>query len=118
VLALSVWEVEIGRFGRMYAPFQCLFLWYVVFFLQYVIDGRRRAAVPMVILSALGLAVWDGGILLVMPKQPPPRRTPDRPRCAVSRRLFPAVDSSVLPDDGGLTHARQRHAAGLRRAAG
>ena len=32
VLALSVWEIEIGRFGRMYAPFQALFAWYIVFF--------------------------------------------------------------------------------------
>src|ERR1700733_4537770 len=38
VLALSVWEIEIGRFGRMYAPFQALFAWYIVFFLDYVID--------------------------------------------------------------------------------
>ncbi len=84
VLALSVWEVEIGRFGRMYAPFQALFLWYVVFFLQYVIDGRRRAVVPMLILSAMGFAVWEGGIFLVLTNllpavHPPPRRTPDRP---------------------------------------
>lgn len=72
VLALSVWEVEIGRFGRMYAPFQALFLWYVVFFLQYVVDGRRRAVVPMLVLSALGLAVWEGGIFLVLTNLLPP----------------------------------------------
>jgi hypothetical protein len=72
VLALSVWEVEIGRFGRMYAPFQALFLWYVVFFLQYVVDGRRRAAVPMLILSTLGFAVWEGGIFLVLTNLLPP----------------------------------------------
>jgi len=72
VLALSVWEVEIGRFGRMYAPFQALFLWYVVFFLQYVIDNRRRAVVPMLVLSVLGFAVWEGGIFLVITNLLPP----------------------------------------------
>jgi len=72
VLAVSVWEVEIGRFGRMYAPFQALFLWYVVFFVQYVVDGRRRAAIPMLVLSALGLAVWEGGIFLVLTNLLPP----------------------------------------------
>ena len=72
VLALSVWEVEIGRFGRMYAPFQALFLWYVVFFVQYVVDGRRRAVVPMLVLSALGFAVWEGGIFLVLTNLLPP----------------------------------------------
>jgi len=72
VLALSVWEVEIGRFGRMYAPFQCLFLWYVVFFVQYVVDGRRRAAIPMLVLSAMGFAVWEGGVFLVLTNLLPP----------------------------------------------
>ncbi|MBS0419156.1 MAG: glycosyltransferase family 39 protein [Proteobacteria bacterium] len=72
VLALSVWEVEIGRFGRMYAPFQAVFLWYVFFFLQYVIDGRRRALLPMLVLSAAGLAVWEGGIFLVVTNLLPP----------------------------------------------
>lgn len=72
VLALSVWEVEIGRFGRMYGPFQAVFLWYVVFFLRYVVDGQRRAVVPMLVLSALGLAVWEGGIFLVLTNLLPP----------------------------------------------
>ena len=72
VLSLSVWEVEIGRFGRMYAPFQALFAWYVVFFLSYVIDGKRRALAPMLLLSALGLAVWEGGIFLILTNLLPP----------------------------------------------
>jgi Dolichyl-phosphate-mannose-protein mannosyltransferase len=72
VLALSVWEVEIGRFGRMYAPFQALFTWYVVFFLSYVIDRKRDALVPMLLLSALGIAVWEGGIFLVLTNFLPP----------------------------------------------
>ena len=72
VLALSVWEIEIGRFGRMYAPFQALFVWYIVFFLAYVVDGRKRALIPMLILSALGFAVWEGGIFLVLTNLLPP----------------------------------------------
>ncbi len=72
VLALSVWEVEIGRFGRMYAPFQALFAWYVVFFVRYVIDHDRRALVPMLVLSVLGFTVWEGGIFLVLTNLLPP----------------------------------------------
>ena len=72
ILALSVWEVEIGRFGRMYAPFQALFAWYLVFFMAYVVDGKRRALAPMLILSALGFAVWEGGIFLVLTNMLPP----------------------------------------------
>src|SRR6056297_1341575 len=29
ILALSAWEIEMARFGRMYAPFQALFAWYL-----------------------------------------------------------------------------------------
>ncbi len=72
VLGLSVWEIEIGRFGRMYAPFQAVFAWYLVFFLRYVIDGERRALAPMLILSALGIAVWEGGMFLVLTNLLPP----------------------------------------------
>lgn len=72
ILALSVWEIEIGRFGRMYAPFQALFAWYVVFFLDYVIERKQRALAPMLILSAVGLAVWEGGIFLVLTNLLPP----------------------------------------------
>jgi hypothetical protein len=72
VLGLSVWEIEIGRFGRMYAPFQALFAWYVVFFLEYVIDRKGRALAPLLILSVLGLAVWEGGVFLVLTNFLPP----------------------------------------------
>ncbi|MBV8803541.1 MAG: glycosyltransferase family 39 protein [Sinobacteraceae bacterium] len=72
ILGLSVWEIEMGRFGRMYAPFQALFAWYVVFFLRYVIDGNRRALAPMLVLSALGFATWEGGLFLVLTNLLPP----------------------------------------------
>ncbi len=72
VLAISVWEVEIGRFGRMYAPFQAIFLWYVVFFLQYTLDGRSRALVWMLILSVAGVLTWEGGALLGLVNFLPP----------------------------------------------
>jgi hypothetical protein len=72
ILALSVWEVEIARFGRMYAPFQAVFLWYVVFLLDYVVDGRRKALIPMLMLSVVGVLVWEGGALLALANFLPP----------------------------------------------
>ena len=72
VLALSVWEIEIDRFGRMYAPFQAVFVWYVVYFLRYVADANRRALAPMILLSVLGLGVWEGGVFLVLTNLLPP----------------------------------------------
>lgn len=72
VLALSVWEVEIGRFGRMYAPFQAVFLWYVVFFLEYTLDGRARSLLWMLLLSVAGVLLWEGGALLGLANFLPP----------------------------------------------
>jgi hypothetical protein len=64
--ALSVWEIEIARFGRMYAPFQVVFVWYLVFFLRYTVDRDERALWPMISLSLLGPLVWEGGIFLAL----------------------------------------------------
>jgi hypothetical protein len=64
IIALSVWEIEMARFGRMYAPFQAVFLWYLVFFLRYTVDRDIRALWPMIALSILGPLVWEGGVFL------------------------------------------------------
>ena len=66
LIALSVWEIETARFGRMYAPFQGVFLWYMVFFLRYTVDREAKALWPMIVLSALGPLVWEGGVFLPM----------------------------------------------------
>ncbi len=72
VLALSVWEVEMARLGRMYAPFQAVFLWYAVFFVKYTVERDTRASWPMVGLSLIGLLVWEGGLLLAATNLLPP----------------------------------------------
>jgi Dolichyl-phosphate-mannose-protein mannosyltransferase len=72
LLALSVWEVEIARFGRMYAPFQAIFLWYMVFFLDYTVDRKARALTGMLVLSVVGALVWEGAALLALANFLPP----------------------------------------------
>jgi hypothetical protein len=72
VLALSVWEVEIARFARMYAPFQALFAWYLVYFLKYTIDRDHRALWPMLALSIVGPLIWEGAALLALVNLLPP----------------------------------------------
>lgn len=64
IIALSVWEIETARFGRMYAPFQAVFLWYLVFFLRYTVDREIKALWPMIVLSVLAPLVWEGGVFL------------------------------------------------------
>ena len=66
VLALSVWETEMARFARMYAPFQAVFLWYLVYFLRWSVDGDHRAGRAMAILTVVGAVLWEGGLLLAI----------------------------------------------------
>jgi hypothetical protein len=66
VLALSVWETELSRFGRMYAPFQAVFAWYVVCFLRRTVDDDRGAAPWLAVLTLVGALLWEGGVLLAL----------------------------------------------------
>ncbi len=72
ILALSIWEIEMARFARMYAPFQAVFLWYVVCFIRYTIDGNRKALTGMIVLSFAGVALWEGGAILGLTNFLPP----------------------------------------------
>jgi hypothetical protein len=64
LLLLSVWEVEVARFARMYTPFQAITAWYAVYFIRYTVDRKSSALGPMVLLSVLGILMWEGGVLL------------------------------------------------------
>jgi Dolichyl-phosphate-mannose-protein mannosyltransferase len=64
VLCVSVWEIEMARFGRMYAPFQALFAWYVLAYVRYATTRQVAALAWMIVLSSLGVLVWEGGVLL------------------------------------------------------
>ena len=64
ILAVSVWEIEMARFLRMYAPFQAVFAWYLVFYLRYVVDRHAAALRWMIGLSIVGVMTWEGGALL------------------------------------------------------
>ena len=64
ILALSVWEVEIARYGRMYAPFQALFMWHLYFACRYLKHSGQESWWWVLGLAALGPFVWEGGVFL------------------------------------------------------
>jgi hypothetical protein len=80
LLLASVWEIEMARFARMYAPFESVFLWYLVFFLRYTVDRDKSALMPMVLLSILGVLSWEGGALLGVANLLPPLLNHERGR--------------------------------------
>jgi hypothetical protein len=64
ILCVSVWEIEMARFARMYAPFQAVFAWYVVCYLRFTVDKEKGALIGMAVLSVLGVLTWEGGVLM------------------------------------------------------
>jgi hypothetical protein len=64
MLCLSVWEIEMARFARMYAPFQALFAWYLLAYLRFTVDRHAAALRWMIGLSIVGVLLWEGGVLL------------------------------------------------------
>ncbi|MFW2404282.1 MAG: ArnT family glycosyltransferase [Gammaproteobacteria bacterium] len=66
IFLLSLWEIEFSRFARMYAAYQALFLWYVLFLLRATLDGDGRARVGVYVLSLSAPLVWEGGALLAV----------------------------------------------------
>lgn len=65
LVSLSIWEIEFARFGRMYAPFQALFLWYAYFQLRHLVDNDRIAQVYCFLLSAISIFVYAGAAILL-----------------------------------------------------
>jgi hypothetical protein len=64
ILLVSIWEIETARFGRMYAPFQAIFVWYAWFYLRFTVDRDAAALRWMIGLSILGVLTWEGGTFL------------------------------------------------------
>lgn len=64
LFSLSVWEVEFARYGRMYAPFQALFLWQSYLLIRVCIDGDHRFWKVMIGLSLAALLVYEGAVFL------------------------------------------------------
>jgi hypothetical protein len=63
--SLSLWEIEFARFGRMYSPFQAIFLWYTWFQLKHLVDQDRVAQVVYLLLSAISIFVYAGAAMLL-----------------------------------------------------
>ena len=96
VVALSIWQIELARFGRMYAPFHAIFTWYLVFFLRYVVDRDTRAMVPMMALTFVGAFVWEGSVFLALANFFPPRNFVHRIAATVAIGRGPCWDGIAV----------------------
>jgi hypothetical protein len=66
LFCFSVWEIEMARFARMYAPFQMLFAWYLYCLYKGVMLEDTEARKWMYLISLISIFVYEGAIFLVI----------------------------------------------------
>ena len=66
LFCFSAWEVEFARLARYYAPFQMIFIWYILFLYKMIIEKDIRAFKWMLILSAASIFMYEGSIFLIL----------------------------------------------------
>lgn len=66
LFGISVWEIEFARFARMYAPFQLLFLAYVLLMTKAIVDISNNALYGAFILSVIGIFVYEASAFLLV----------------------------------------------------
>lgn len=64
--SLSLWEIEFARFARMYAPFQTIFLWYILFVYRVIVDQSEKYEKWLHVLSFVAIFVYEGSIFLLL----------------------------------------------------
>ena len=101
LFSFSLWEIELARFARMYAPFQAVFLW-ELYFLAVILQERKRwAFIGMFLFAAIGIFVYEGAIFLVLVALVPflvERRRPPLGDALVILALFAAAAVSQIVD--------------------
>ena len=66
LFCFSSWEVEYARLARYYAPFQTMFIWYILFLYKLIIEGDSKSFKWMLILSISSIFMYEGSIFLVI----------------------------------------------------
>ncbi len=66
LFSLSLWEIEFARFGRMYAPFQALFIWQVCFLMRYYLSKKLHDLFIVSLISLTTVFVYEGAIFSLL----------------------------------------------------
>ena len=64
VLCFSVWEVELARFARMYAPFQMIFAFYLYALYKNLIENDKKSLKWLIVLSFISVFTYEASIFL------------------------------------------------------
>ncbi len=65
LFSLSLWEIEFARFARMYAPLQMVFVWFLYFWTNWIIDGSQSARKYAITIAVVSVLVHQASILIM-----------------------------------------------------
>ncbi len=66
LFCFSTLEIEYARLARYYTPFQTLFIWYIYFLINVVIEKKASHFKWLLIISTAGIFMYEGGIFLTL----------------------------------------------------
>ena len=66
IFSFSIWEIEMARFARMYAPFQTIFIWYVYFALKDFENKDLTNFKWLLLFSTISIFIYEGSIFLAL----------------------------------------------------
>ncbi|MEW6001537.1 MAG: glycosyltransferase family 39 protein, partial [Nitrospirota bacterium] len=64
LISLSVWEIEFSRFIRMYTVFQTIFLWFIYFLYDVIINRNTSSYKWLYVLTILALFVHEAVVFM------------------------------------------------------
>ena len=67
LFSFSIWQIEFARFARMYAPFQMLFMWQVLLFINPKLPTRNTNVLLNSVISCIAILFYEGCLLYTSP---------------------------------------------------
>ena len=66
LFCFSTWEIEFSRYIRWMVLFQTIFIWYISFLYDFILEGRFKDFIWMHILSLVSLFTYEQAIFLLL----------------------------------------------------
>jgi len=66
IFSFSLWEIEMARFARMYAPFQAVFLLYILFLYKALIEKDEKSVKWLFVISFISIFIYEANIFLAV----------------------------------------------------
>ncbi|MDR4503188.1 MAG: glycosyltransferase family 39 protein [Candidatus Scalindua sp.] len=66
IFSISLWEIELSRFVRMYTAFQCAFLWFLLILLNVIVDKDQNKIKWLYAIAICSIFVHEATIFILL----------------------------------------------------